>query len=271
MSPSVFAMDTGFYSRLGAYPLDVRCEMLAELGYDATYLTLWSDPAWADLDDLGACAARNGLGVAAVNVTADAPFDGGESLRIVEMIRALECTSTVEIAIRNADGDGEALRFLERALGAAEESGVRLLLYPHTFFWMERIQDAVRLCETLRTDRLGIVFPAFHWYAVEGDDLRAALASAAPYLGLVNICGSRPVSGQYFPATIEPLDSGEFDNFALLGALRSFGYDGMVGVQGYGIGGDAYEHFRRSIVALRAMRARLDAHPAWARLRPDHI
>lgn len=282
MSLQIFAMDTGFYSRLGNYPLEVRCEMLADLGYHATYLTLWSEPAWADLPEVETSAAKHGLTVAAVNVVADAaePATEGDNGRILELIRTQTVTRTVEIAIRHQReglagsdpaGDRDALRFLAAALAAAEKNDVRLLLYPHTFYWLERVEDAVRLCDALADPRLGLVFPAFHWYAVDGADLDGALRLAAPHLGSVNVCGSRRLAGQYFPATIEPLDSGDFDNFALLGLLRSLPYRGMVGVQGYGVGGDAYEHFRRSMAALRAMERRLDAHPHWARLRPEHI
>lgn len=264
-------MDTGFYSGLGSYSLDARCEILAELGYDATYLTLWSQTAWADLGTLGTSAARCGLQVAAVNATAVLGDRAGQA-RIVHMIRTLAATRTVEIAIRDdatTDAEAEAMRFLEAALTAAQESDVRLLLYPHTYYWLHSVDDAVRLCEALGTPRLGLVFPAFHWYASGDDDLSGTLARAARHIGLVNVCGSRRQSGGYFPATIEPLDSGELDNFALLGALRAVGHTGTVGIQGYGIGGDAFEHFRRSIAALRSIQRRLDAHPDWARLRPD--
>lgn len=259
-------MDTGFYSRLGSYPPEVRCEILAELGYHATYLTLWSERAWADLPGLGRTAARYGLGVAAVNVVLDGNHD-----RIVHMVRTIDSTRTVEIAIRADVGDAGALGFLDTALAAADENDVRLLLYPHAFYWLERVQDAVRLCDMVGHPRLGLVLPAFHWYAVDGSDLPGTIGLAARHLGLVNLCGSRRLAGQYFPATIEPLDSGDLDNFAVLGALRAVSYDGPVGIQGYGVGGDAYEHFRRSLAALRGMERRLDAHPHWAALRADHI
>jgi sugar phosphate isomerase/epimerase len=257
-----FGMDTGFYSRIGSYPPEVRCAMLAALGYDATYLTLWSERAWTDLSTVDAEARRHGLDVAAVNVTVDLDEDPGRVLELLSSGR------TVEVAVKNSAGDAAALRFLERALAAGEG---RILLYPHTFYWLERVTDAVRLCAALAEPRLGLVFPAFHWYAADGSPLTDVLDRAAPHLGMVNLCGSRRLAGQYFPATIEPLDGGDLDNFAILGALRAVGYEGMVGVQGYGVGGDAYEHFRRSLAALRAMEERLDAHPEWALLRADHI
>jgi hypothetical protein len=68
--------------------------------------------------------------------------------------------------------------------------------------------------------------------------------------------------------TIESLADGELDNFALLGSLQRVGYRGMVGVQGYGMGGDCYGNLQRSLTAYRDLTRRLAAHPEWAVLRP---
>ena len=114
-----------------------------------------------------------------------------------------------------------------------------------------------------------MVFTGYHWYAVDGTNLSSHLAAVAPYLVLANICGSRRFNnGSGLPATIEPLDEGELDNFALLGALKVQGYDGPVGIQGYSAGGDPYTKLQRSLVAFRGMERRLHEHPEWARLRP---
>ena len=49
MGWSAYPIDTGFFSSLGTYDFDVRCEIAKELGFDATYLTRWSDHAWEDV------------------------------------------------------------------------------------------------------------------------------------------------------------------------------------------------------------------------------
>jgi sugar phosphate isomerase/epimerase len=258
--------------------------MLAELGYAATNLTLWSERAWADLPNLRTSAAANGLAVAGVNVKVDvdAPLDHDETARVLAMIERAEGLGEVELALwstasaeRSAgsspsSAEDRACRLLDAALAAAAKSGVRLLLYPHTHYWLDSVRAAVRLCRRF-DGRLGLVFSAFHWYAADREDLPGVLAAAAPFVRAVNTSGSRDVSGQYFPATIEPIGDGEFDNFTFLGLLREIGYDGLLGVQGYGIGGDAYVHFRRSRDAIRDIEGRLDHHPHWARLRPDHL
>ncbi|WP_285115494.1 sugar phosphate isomerase/epimerase family protein [Leifsonia sp. fls2-241-R2A-40a] len=279
MAHDLVGMDVGFYSRGGAYPLNTRFEILAELGYDATNLTLWSEPAWADLPALGEMARRHGLDVASIYLTIDLSAPGSaEWNRALDTIGSVDATRTVELALLNESGersdaalDADARRFLDAALERARSNGVRLLLYPHTFAWMERPGDALRLASAYDTTDLGITFAAFHWYAADGDDLPGTLAALAPFLGMVNTNGSRPVAGSYFPATIEPIGDGEFDNFHLLGLLRDVGYTGPLGVQSYGIGGDPYVHFGRSLAAVREIEGRLDRHPDWVPLRTDHI
>ena len=277
---SVFAMDTSFFNSLGSYGFDARCEMLAELGYDATYLTLWDEAAWTDVRQLGAVRARHGLGVAAVfaELFIDAPDDDPGNGRILDLLRTVEGTGTVELTLRWRDpagqsgspaGEGLARRWLERLLPVAAERGITLALYPHIRWWLERTEAAVRLCRAIDHPSLRITFPAFHWYVVDGTDLAGRLAETAPYLALVNVCGSRRYdNGSGNPATIEPLDDGELDVFALLGAARAVGFDGPVGIQGYSVGGDAYAKLRRSLAAFRDIERRMDAHPDWASLRP---
>lgn len=280
MTFPLVGMDVGFYSKGGAYPLQARCEILAELGYTATNLTLWSEPAWAELPDLARAAAGSGLDVSSLYVTVDLALDLAhpDTVRALDLIGSTDASCRVELALLHSGfagsdpaGDGDAHRFLDAAVARAAKNDVRLLLYPHAFAWMEKASDAVRLAEHYSDSRLGIAFAAFHWYAIDGADLRGTLDSIRPHLGMVNTNGSRPQSGTYFPATIEPIGDGEFDNFHFIGLLREIGYDGYLGVQSYGIGGDAYTNFRRSIESVRSIEDRLARAPHWAALREDHI
>ena len=280
MSHEVFAMDTFFYNSLGAYDFDARCEMLKELGYNATYLTLWSEPAWRDVLKLAKVKDRYGLDVAAVWITLNisgSEYDEGNQ-RILRLLETLEGSKSVEVALvsgnaslRSSDpaGDKAAIDWLEKLLEIAHRRNLTILLYPHITHWMERIEDAVRLCTKVDHPALRVMFCGYHWYAVDGKNVQERLEEAAPFLGSVNLCGSRRVKNERgMPATIEPLDDGELDNFALLGSLRDIGYEGMIGLQGYSVGGDAYTNLERSINAFRNMEQRLEAYPHWARLRP---
>ena len=271
MSLTAYGMDVGFYSHLGSYSLEARCEILAELGCGATNLTLWSERAWADLDRLDAVAEKTGLEVASLYVTVDvtAPPHAPEVARAVELIER-HGHHPIELTFSAGDDSG-ARRFLDAALAAAGRSGAQLRLYPHFAFWLERVDQALELLRGYDTDRLGLTFPAFHVYALEGNGFLAALDRAAPYLRGANTNGSRRLSGQYFPVTIEPVGEGDFDNFAFLGRLRELGYAAPLGIQAYGVGGDVYAHLRRSLAAIRDIEHRLDAHPGWARLAGDTL
>lgn len=272
----LFAMDTHFDRAFGAYTFDARCEMLCELGYDATYLSLLNEPAWAELPLLAEARQRHGLEIAGVWFSLD--LAGGEdhpgNLRSIQAIETTPGPLRYEVALRSSDaalarsdraGDSAATRWIARLLRAAERAEGSVALYPHVNFWMERIEDALRLARVLEHPRLGVVFCGFHWYAVDGKDLRARLRDAAPWLRSVNLCGTRRLPDAKVPATIEPLDCGTLDHFALLGMLREINYSEMIGFQGYGMGGDPYANLRRSIQAFREMEARLDRHPAWTR------
>ena len=88
MNDSLYAMDTSFYHSLGSYDFAARCEMLAELGYDGTYLTLWSEVSRQDLKLLGTVPAKHGLSVAAVfDVLDDRSSESSSCLHRVSLVR----------------------------------------------------------------------------------------------------------------------------------------------------------------------------------------
>lgn len=273
----LYAMDTSFYNSLGSYELDVRCEMLRELGYDGTYLTLTGDRTWDDLSRFAALAREHDLAVAGVwaNIDLGAGEDGEPNRRLLQSASQFAGIPRLELAVGHAGrpdarydpaSDGEARALIEK-LVARLPDGVEICLYIHVDAWLERFGDAIELCRRIGDDRVGLCFPAYHWYAVDGAALEQLLTDAGGKLRSVNICGTRRNPNGGHPA-IEPLDEGELDNFALLGLLQRLGYRGMIGVQGYSVGGDPYGKLRRTLAAFRDLTQRLAEHPQWAELRP---
>src|SRR5687768_4335386 len=110
----VYAMDTYFYNSITRYPFEVRCEMLAELGYDATYLTCWSEQSWKDVPKLAKVKATYGLDVAAVYGVAD--LIAGLDAKLLNLFETLEGCPTIELAIKSAADDDAAARFFETVL-----------------------------------------------------------------------------------------------------------------------------------------------------------
>jgi sugar phosphate isomerase/epimerase len=276
MEQKYFAMDFAFYNSMGVYHFEDRCEITKEIGYDAMLLSIWDGRNWAQAKELATMKSRFGLDAAGVYVVLslaqgeDDPRNSG----ILKMLETMPVGSTVQLTIKTAAvnlrpsdpaGDVPVLAWLRQALGIAESRNIQILIYNHLSFWTEKLSDAIRLCEKLAHSNLGIVFCGYHWYAVEGTGLAKLLRQALPYLKQVNLSGSRrsPLGfGQI--ATIEPLDGGEMDNFAVIALLNRLGYTGMLGYLGWDEGGDVYNKLERSLRALKDMRGRAERHPHWA-------
>lgn len=278
MTHRVYAMDTFFNNSMGVYSFEARAEMLKELEYDATYLSLWNEQAWHDLEKLGTVKEKYGVDVAAVYVVLDLSLGEGnpQVQRILTMLETIEGCRTVELAIQvtgryisrsDMTGDDIAISFLEKALEICERRDINLLLYPHLTFWLERHEDAVRLCRRLDHPNLGIVFCGPHWYMAGGRDIVATLEEAGPYIKQVNLAGIREDSkGWAGVARTALLDEGDLDNFVLLGALKKIGFEGMIGFQGWQLGGDTYRKLNHSLQAFRDMERRVEKNPHWAEL-----
>src|SRR5678816_4635250 len=138
----------------------------------------------------------------------------------------------------------------------AKESGAQLLLYPHQGSWIERIEDSIRVGEKVDRPNVGVMFNLCHWLRVDKSrECKALLKQALPRLWAVSINGAdvwdeNPGWDRY----IQPLDRGSFDVRAFLKVLKEVGYQGPIGLQCYGIGGDAREHLSRSIAAWQKLR-----------------
>lgn len=277
MTQQFYAMDMPFYSSMGVYSFEDRCEIVKDVGFDAMHLSVWDGRNWACTAPLAHVRERYGLDVAGVYVVLDLALGANDPRNsgILTMIRTMPEGSTIELAIRSAApglgksdpaGDAAVCAWLTEALDVAEGRGSRILLYTHITFWLDRHSDAIRLCERLAHNSLGLVFTSGNWYMGEGTGLAATLRRAMPYLKQVNLAGSRRSPLGFFQvATIEPLDVGELDNFAVVALLKRLGYAGYIGYTGWDEGGDAYHKLARSLHMLRDIERRVERHPHWGR------
>ena len=147
--------------------------------------------------------------------------------------------------------DPHAVKILREMSDLAKDSGAQLLLYPHQGSWIERIEDSMRVAEKVDRPNVGVMFNLCHWLRVDKSrDYKPLLKQAMPRLWAVSINGAdnfdeKPGWSGY----IQPLDKGSFDVGGLLKTLKELGYKGPIGLQCYGIGGDAREHLARSMTA----------------------
>ncbi|MHB9007978.1 MAG: TIM barrel protein [Limisphaerales bacterium] len=149
--------------------------------------------------------------------------------------------------------DPHAVEILREMSDLANDSGAQLLLYPHQSSWVERIEDAVRVAEKVDRPNVGVMFNLCHWLRVDPQrDYRPLLQQALPRLWAVSINGADEFDPQPgWDRYIQPLDRGNFDVATFLRTLHDLGYRGPIGLQCYGIGGDARDHLARSMAAWR--------------------
>lgn len=151
--------------------------------------------------------------------------------------------------------DPHAVEILREMADLAVDSGAQLLLYPHQGSWIERIEDSIRVAAKVDRPNVGVMFNLCHWLRVDKSrDYKPLLKQAMPRLWAISINGAddldeKPGWDRY----IQPLDKGSFDIAGFLKTLKELGYQGPIGLQCYGIGGDTREHLARSMTAWRKL------------------
>ena len=151
--------------------------------------------------------------------------------------------------------DPRAVALLRELAQLSVLFGVNIGLYPHTGDWLQRVEDALRVAQKVDHPNVGVIFNLCHWLRTDPQrNYRPLLEAAGRRLFGVTINGADEFDPQPgWSRYIQPLDSGSFDVSRLLKTLRQLGYSGPIGLQCYGLGGDAREHLSRSMAAWRKL------------------
>ncbi len=237
--------------------LPQQAAMLEELGY-AGCGHLWLNNVETRVKTLSVSDLRLCQIYLRVNLAKPQPLD---EKRLGEVLPLLKPHKT-QLALLIAGGkpsdtalDDKAVATVGRLADMAKPHDVTIVLYPHINDWLETCGDAVRISEKVnRPGEVGAMFNLCHW--MKGDDERdlgAVLRKAKPWLMAVSLSGSdtpeqvRAGKGNF----IQPLDQGTYDVTLLLKALREIGYAGPIGIQCWGIRGDAAIHLERSMATWK--------------------
>ncbi len=257
-----FAMDTGTKDSQHKTAKQ-QVEMINELGYDGIGCT-----AGPGLGEMLKELDKHGLRLFAVylgaNIDEDQPKYGPELKEAIEILKGRNAVLWLFVLSKkhkpsSPEGDERAVEVIREIADMAAEANLRVSLYPHHGFWVERVEDAVRVAKKVERKNVGVTFNLCHWLMVDDEtNMESLIKSAMPYLSLVSINGADS-GGKNWKQLIQTLDRGTFDIYRFLKALEDAGYNGPIGLQGYGIGGDAHDNLRRSMSTWRQLSKRLAA------------
>jgi sugar phosphate isomerase/epimerase len=235
-----------------------QAQMLKELGYPGVG-HIWLDKVEERLATLDAAGLRLFQITMPVDLTpGKTPFDAARFQEVLASITGRQvqfCLLVKGGPPSDPSLDVRAVEVFRAMSDLANDSGAQLLLYPHQKDWIERLEDSIRVAEKVDRPNVGVMFNLCHWLRVDQNrDYKPLLQRALPRLWAVSINGADerdPDPG--WARHIQPLDRGSFDVGALLKTLHELGYRGPIGLQCFGIGGDAREHLTRSMAKWREL------------------
>ncbi len=228
--------------------LQQQAEMLKELGYDGVG-HLWLDNVAERLKTVD----EAGLKLYQISIVVDVtPGKQAYDPRLKDVLPLLKGRQVQFDLLVNGGKpsdsslDPQGVKILREMSDLARDSGSQLLLYPHVSCWVERIEDAVRVAEKVDRPNVGVMFNLCHWLRVDPQrNYKPLLQQAMPRLWAVSINGADQFDPQPgWAHYLQPLDKGSFDVGGLLKTLKELGYKGPIGLQCYGIGGDARNTWR---------------------------
>jgi len=251
-----FAMDTATKDAAHQTAKE-QVDMVMELGYAGIGCT-----AGKELSQMAQELDKNGLRLftvyLGVNIDPDQQKYGQELKETIEVLRDRNAMLWLFVQSRqhkpsSPAGDERAVEILREIADMAAEANVRVALYPHTGFWVERVEDAVRVAKKVDRKNVGVTFNLCHWLMVDDEkNMKSLIKSAMPHLFVVTINGADS-GGRDWKTLIQTLDRGTFDMRGFLKTLGDSGYTGPIGFQGYGIGGDARENLKLTMDAWQKL------------------
>ena len=234
-----------------------QAQMLKELGYPGVG-HIWLDKVAERLKTLDDAGLKLFQITMVVEVATNKPAYDPRFKEVLALVKGRQVQFDLLVngmKPSDASGDPHAVAILREMSDLARDSGAQLLLYPHQGSWVERIEDSIRVADKVDRPNVGVMFNLCHWLRVDQQrDYKPLLKKAMPRLWAVSINGADEFTDQPgWDRYIQPLDKGNFDVAGFLRTLRDLGYRGPIGLQCYGIGGDAHEHLARSMDAWRKL------------------
>lgn len=231
---------------------DYQADLLSKLGFDGTEIN-----GLNDTDEKLKSFDKYNLQVFMVYVQIDLEKTQPYDSRLLDFIKKVKDNGvTLWLHIHSEKyspsdplGDIACVSILQNLADYAYNYNVKIALYPHTGFWLEKVDDGVRLTQKINRRNVGAVFNLCHFLkADEKDLLEKKLIKAIPYLAAVSINGADDgtTNVMNWDRLIQPLGRGSFDVLKVLRILKTNNYSGPVGLQCYSIPGEPSEFLKIS-------------------------
>jgi sugar phosphate isomerase/epimerase len=256
--PEFFAMDTGTRDSTHNTP-EEQVALVQELGF-AGIAPIYQKPQMLRETLVALDHRKLKMSAVYVPLDLDSPAPVSPAIRdTIEQLRGRDSILWLYVNFRahkpsDPAGDVRAVPVMREVADLAKEAGVRVSLYPHIKNWVERVEDGARLARQVDRENFGVTFNLCHWLMVDGADLDASLRKALPHLMMVTINGAdADAKAGELGRFIQPLGAGTFDVGKVLAKLAELKWQGPVGLQHFGIKGDAKVNLQRSMDAWREM------------------
>ena len=159
-----FAFDNGT-GRGQHIPMDEQAKMLKELGYAGIgYTGTQGVPETLMVPD----AQKLKMFSIYVGACVDAdkpPYDSGLE-KAIEQLKGRDTLIFLTVMggkASSADLDDRAVAIIRQVAEMAEKSGLRVAIYPHVWFYVARVEDAVRLAKKVGRKNVGVIFNFSHF------------------------------------------------------------------------------------------------------------
>jgi len=243
-----YAFDNGL-TRIENF--EQKAAVLKELGYDGI---CWRPGA--GLDEMLAALDKHGLRMVSTyvgcKVDAENPTFDERLAGELEGYKKHKTIIWLNLA-RGKNATNEiAVKLIEDVADLAQKAGLKVVVYPHTDFFVETVEDALRLAKKVNRPNVGMSFNLCHFLKTDNEEnLEAVLKKSASHLMLVSINGadSGETKTMGWDRLIQPLGDGTFDNGKVLKILDEIGYRGAISLQCYSIKGADRVNLKKSIDA----------------------
>jgi sugar phosphate isomerase/epimerase len=151
-------------------------------------------------------------------------------------------------------GDEQCIKIVNELADYAKKYGVKIAFYPHSDFWVEKVDDGVRLAKKINRTNVGTVFNLCHFLKKdEPEKLEQKLKNSMPYLFLVSINGADKGDTHQmgWDRLIQSLGRGDYDVLNVLKILKDSGYKNPIGLQCYNIKGQPEEFLAESVITWK--------------------